>query len=117
MVADIRLTFMKMHANNMREKVDRTDNAEAIAKKAAEEKRKTFSVDDRKDRIEVGKGVANAGVGMRMTGSAAPVEIPIEAEAVVGTSKRAALNEKRTWVGGSSEGKKMGGSHNVKGKL
>ena len=108
---------MKMHANNMREKVDRTDNAEKVAKKAAEEKRKTLNLDGKSDKIEVGKGVANAGVGMRVTGSAAQVDMPPEAEAVVGTSKRAALNEKRTWIGGSSEGKKMGGSHNVKGKL
>ena len=71
---------MKMHANNMREKVDRTDNAEAIAKKAAEAKRRITNLDGRNDRIEVGKGVANAGVGMRATGNTLDVENPLVAE-------------------------------------
>jgi hypothetical protein len=108
---------MKMHANNMREKVDRTDNAEKVAKKAAEQKRKAQGLDAGKDKIEVGQGVANVGMGMRATGNTAQTSVSPEAEPAAGTSKRAALNEKRTWIGGSSEGKKMGGSHNVKGKL
>jgi hypothetical protein len=100
----------------MREKVDRTDNAEAIAKKAADEKRKTFHVDERNDRIEVGKGVAHAGVGMRAVGNAPHVENPTVAEEAV-APKKADANDKRTWIGGSSESRKKGGSHSVKGKL
>ena len=117
MVTDIRLIFMKMHANNMREKVDRTDNAEAIAKKAAEAKRRTTNLDGRIDRIEVGKGVANAGVGMRAVGNTPHGENPLVAEEAVVAPKKADVNDKRTWIGGSSESKKMGGSHSVKGKL
>jgi hypothetical protein len=116
MVTDIRLTIMKMHANNMREKVDRTDNAGAIAKKAAEEKRKTAHLDERNDRIEVGKGVANAGVGMRAVGNTPHFDKPMVAEEEV-APKKADANDRRTWIGGSSESKKMGGSHSVKGKL
>ena len=104
------------HANNMREKVDRTDNAEAIAKKAAEEKRKITHLDGRNDRIEVGKGVANAGLGMRAGGNTQRSENPLVADSTVAT-KKADTNDRRTWIGGSSESKKMGGSHSVKGKL
>jgi hypothetical protein len=106
------------HANNMREKVDRADNAEAIAKKAAVEKRGLSHPDQKSGRIEVGKGVANVGVGMRAVGYNAHAEIPPEAAAEVATApKKAVANDKRTWIGGSSESKKMGGSHSVKGKL
>jgi hypothetical protein len=117
MDSDIRLILMKMHANNMREKVDRTDNAEAIAKKAAEEKRRTVHLDGRNDRIEVGKGVANAGVGMRAVGNTPHAENPLPGEEVAIPAKKTDANDRRTWIGGSSESKKMGGSHSVKGKL
>ncbi len=113
------------HANNMREKITRTDNAEASAKKAAEEKRVTAHLDNRNDRIEIGKGVANAGVGgNRMVGPAermAPFEgakgsdEPESAVEETATGKKA--SHKSTWIKGSSESKKLGGSQNVKAKL
>ena len=113
------------HANNMREKVTRTDNAEASAKKAAEEKRGTAHLDNRNDRIEIGKGVANAGVGgNRMVGPAermAPFEgtrgsdEPESPAEETATGKKA--SHKSTWIKGSSESKKLGGSQNVKAKL
>jgi hypothetical protein len=111
------------HANNMREKVTRTDNAEASAKKAAEEKRVTAHLDNRNDRIEIGKGVANAGVGgNRMVG---PVERTAPFEGTKGSDEPESTEEaatgkkshKSTWIKGSSESKKMGGSQNVKAKL
>jgi hypothetical protein len=114
------------HANNMREKVTRTDNAEASAKKAAEEKRVTAHLDNRNDRIEIGKGVANAGVGgNRMVGPAdrmAPFEgtkggDEAESAEETATGKKAGTSHKSTWIKGSSESKKLGGSQNVKAKL
>ena len=112
----------------MREKVTRTDNAEASAKKAAEEKRVTAHLDDKDDRIGIGKGVANAGVGgNRMIGPAermapydcrkASDESENAAEETTDGTKKAGASHKNTWIKGSSESKKMGGSHNVKAKL
>jgi hypothetical protein len=114
------------HANNMREKVTRMDNAEATAKKAAEEKRGTANLDDNKGRIEIGKGGASPGTGrIGMVGptermapydGAKAINGPEEVAEVTGSQKKEGRN-KSTWIKGSSESKKMGGSHNVKGKL
>ena len=105
------------HANNMREKVDRADNAGATAKKAAEKKRSSSRLEHENDRIEIGKGMANAGVGIRAVGSMPHLDSSKHAEELVAGPKKAGADEKKTWIKGSSESKKMGGSHSVKGKL
>ena len=114
------------HANNIREKVSRTDNAGATAKKAAEEKRNTTHPDSKNDRIEIGQGTAHAGVGNRMVapsermapfdGSKDDKETDVSNEEGVSEPKKVRA-KKNTWIKGSSESKKMGGSHSVKGKL
>jgi hypothetical protein len=115
------------HANNMREKVARVDNAEASAKKAAEEKRGTAILGNKNDRIVIGKGVANAGVGgdrmVRPVERMAPFESseenvsPEDATEGSGAGQKKVGGNKSTWIKGSSESKKMGGSQNVKAKL
>ena len=113
------------HANNMREKITRTDNAEASAKKAAEEKRVTAHLDNRNDRIEIGKEVAHAGVGGNRTVGPAERMAPFEgtklSDEPVGATEETASSKKAsrksTWIKGSSESKKLGGSQNVKAKL
>jgi hypothetical protein len=115
------------HSNNMREKVSRTDNAGAVAKKAAEEKRVTSRSENKNDRIEIGNGVAHAGVGGSHT--VGPIErmAPFEstkeskeegkAEEEVENAPKKSGTSKSSWIKGSSESKKLGGSHSVKGKL
>jgi hypothetical protein len=115
------------HANNMREKVARDDNAEASAKKAAEEKRGTAHLGNKNDSIVIGKGVANAGVGgdrmVRPVERMAPCEsskediAPENSAEGSGAGQKKVGGNKSTWIKGSSESKKMGGSHNVKAKL
>jgi hypothetical protein len=115
------------HSNNMREKVTRLDNAEATAKKAAEGRKGVAHMDPDKGRIEIGKGVANAGVGSgRMIGPLerlAPFEEPKSRNEQVGVSggatavQKKAGGNKSTWIKGSSESKKIVGNHTVKGKL
>ncbi|HEY3420653.1 MAG TPA: hypothetical protein VGK23_08890 [Methanomassiliicoccales archaeon] len=112
------------HSNNMREKPTRKDNAEATAKKAAVEKRGSAHLGSDNDRIEIGKGEANSGVGVnRMIGPSermAPFE---DANPVVSSKDTTVETEHKkernrsTWIKGSSESKKMSKDHNVKGKL
>lgn len=114
------------HANNIREKVDRADNAGATAKKAAEKKRNAANPENRNDRIVIGEGAAHAGLGGgRMVGPLermAPFEgskndqdSRIGSDEVAGSKKSG--KQKNSWIKGSSESKRMGGGHNVKGKL
>jgi hypothetical protein len=113
------------HSNNMREKITPKDNAGAIAKKAAEEKRVTARLDNNSDRIEIGTSAAHAGMGgnqkvgpgERMTpfgGSKDAEKEGSDIEDEIGQKK---ARSKTSWIKGSSESKRMGGSHNVKGKL
>lgn len=112
------------HSNNMRDKITPKDNAGAVAKKAAEEKRVTARLDSNHDRIEIGTGAARAGMGgERAVGPGermAPYSGPKDAEqgraeeAETGPKK---ARSKTSWIKGSSESKRMGGEHNVKGKL
>jgi hypothetical protein len=113
------------HSNNMREKITPKDNAGAVAKKAAEEKRVTARLDNSSDRIEIGTGAAHAGMGGNQ--KVGPVERMAPSSAPKNAEKEGAVEEEETgpkkarskssWIKGSSESKKMGGSHNVKGKL
>ncbi len=94
--------------------MDRADNAEAVAKKAAERKR--MRPDNRSDRIEIGTGTANVGIG---AGRAIGPELspPVKhIEADKGQSEKKGTSEKTTWIKGSTDSKKMG-NRNVKSQL
>ncbi len=105
------------HANNIREKICRADNAGLTAKKAAEEKRSSSRLEHKNDRIEIGKGTVNAGVGVRAMGNMPYLESSKHTEEEVAIPKKTGADEKKTWIKGSSESKKIGSRHCVKGKL
>lgn len=83
-------------------------------------------MDDSSDRIEIGTGSAHAGMGGNQKMGPAERMTPFSASKVAEKEGNAPEEDetglkkarsKTSWIKGSSESKKMGGSHNVKGKL
>ncbi len=113
------------HSNNMRERVTRMDNAEAAAKRAAEVKRGAANMDNNPDRIEIGTGASHPGAGVNSMVGPAERLAPYDSKkaidqgegAIEGTSGQKKDRKKSSWIKGSSESKRIGGDHNIKGKL
>lgn len=106
---------MVRHKNNMRDKVDTRENSPVLGvKKGTGEEKSVVHLDKRKDTIEIGKGMENAGVGAKRAMD--EMESMPSSEEAVGT-KSTGSNVKSSWIKGSSESKKLGGSQNVKAKL
>ena len=102
------------HKNNMRDKVGTREDGPVVGTKKVTVEKGMVHLDKKKDTIEIGKGMENAGVGAKRAMD--EMESMPSSDEAAGT-KSTGSNVKSSWIKGSSESKKMGGSQNVKAKL
>jgi hypothetical protein len=113
------------HKNNMREKPSiKAELPVTHEKKVTGEGTSIPNLDKKKDRIEIGSGTEHAGLGARMQASEADgvahmnISKKSTGRGVEETSVGAkSVGEKKAWLKGSYESKKIIGNKNVKGKL